>query len=210
MAKIRRGARAMSELKPVNLMKRLSFSVREPNVIPIGDTEPKFANPGIFVQGIGTFYLLGDIPLAKARELRDELEAGLAAWNQRPTPEPTERVPDAMVHSTHWRRHLNEWNKELTVKQYDAEKVAQAREQGRDGPPWPVWIGSPPPQSPDRDRRAMELYHDLLYQVANKIPGETRHETAKRIIRQHETPSNDPECSKAILSTEHGGKSDDD
>ena len=45
----------------------------------------------------------------------------------------------------------------------------------------------------ERDHRAMELYRDLLYGVVNKVPGETRHETAKRIIRQHETPSNDPE-----------------
>lgn len=32
-----------------------------------------------------------------------------------------------------------------------------------------------------------EKYNDLLYQVQNKIPGESRHETAKRIIAQHES-----------------------
>lgn len=31
-----------------------------------------------------------------------------------------------------------------------------------------------------------QLYHDLIYCVCNKIPGETRHETAKRILTQHE------------------------
>ena len=30
------------------------------------------------------------------------------------------------------------------------------------------------------------LYNDLLFEVVNKIPNETRHDTAKRIIRQHE------------------------
>ena len=31
------------------------------------------------------------------------------------------------------------------------------------------------------------LYHELLYQVESKYPGESRHETAKRIIHEHET-----------------------
>lgn len=33
------------------------------------------------------------------------------------------------------------------------------------------------------------LYADLLYQVENKVPGESRHETARRIIREHECHS---------------------
>ncbi len=33
-------------------------------------------------------------------------------------------------------------------------------------------------------------YNELLYQVQNKVDGETRHETAKRIIRQHENQTN--------------------
>lgn len=33
------------------------------------------------------------------------------------------------------------------------------------------------------------LYHDLLYQVGNKYPGETRHETARRYIREREQGS---------------------
>lgn len=31
-----------------------------------------------------------------------------------------------------------------------------------------------------------KLYDELLYQVANKVPGESRHDTAKRIIFEHE------------------------
>ena len=31
------------------------------------------------------------------------------------------------------------------------------------------------------------LYQELLLEVVNKVPGETRHETARRIIREHET-----------------------
>jgi hypothetical protein len=34
-------------------------------------------------------------------------------------------------------------------------------------------------------------YHDLLYQVENKIPGESRHDTAKRIIQQAESRTSD-------------------
>lgn len=34
------------------------------------------------------------------------------------------------------------------------------------------------------------LYFELLYEVARKHPGESRHETARRYIRQAETPSN--------------------
>lgn len=37
-----------------------------------------------------------------------------------------------------------------------------------------------------------EKYSDLIMQVQEKIPGETRHETAKRIIQQHEAPDNMP------------------
>ena len=44
-----------------------------------------------------------------------------------------------------------------------------------------------------RAEKAERLYNDLLMQVANKIPGETRHETARRIIDQHENQTNAPE-----------------
>lgn len=51
--------------------------------------------------------------------------------------EPT-RPPDGMCHATHWRRHLDEWGGELTVHPYDPERCKGG------GPPWPVWIGTPP------------------------------------------------------------------
>jgi len=35
-------------------------------------------------------------------------------------------------------------------------------------------------------QRVTDLYHQLLYEVRNKIPDESRHETARRIIRGHE------------------------
>ena len=37
-----------------------------------------------------------------------------------------------------------------------------------------------------------QLYYDLIYCVCNKIPGETRHETAKRILTQHENQTHGP------------------
>lgn len=39
-----------------------------------------------------------------------------------------------------------------------------------------------------------ELYDELLYQVVNKVPDESRHDTAKRIIFEHENRySSEPE-----------------
>ena len=35
-------------------------------------------------------------------------------------------------------------------------------------------------------KTVMELYYDLIYQVASKCPNESRHETAKRYIRERE------------------------
>lgn len=52
------------------------------------------------------------------------------------------REPDAMAHATHWHRHLHEWSGTLTVRPYDPAKM---RAEG--GPPWPVWIGTPPVRS---------------------------------------------------------------
>ncbi len=60
-----------------SLVARLSIGVREPNIVPIGQDEPKFANPYIHVQGLGHFHLLGEIPLFKARAIAEELQANL-------------------------------------------------------------------------------------------------------------------------------------
>jgi len=47
------------------------------------------------------------------------------------------------------------------------------------------------------------LYHELLYEVAHKVPNESRHESARRIIRQHETPSSDVgQCKSAAPAKE--------
>jgi hypothetical protein len=41
-------------------------------------------------------------------------------------------------------------------------------------------------------------YNELIYEVVNKVDDETRHDTAKRIIRQHESSNDD----QAKASTE--------
>ena len=46
--------------------------------------------------------------------------------------------------------------------------------------------------------RLREQYMDLIMQVANKWPGETRHETAKRYIVERENASQAPGQEKAI------------
>jgi hypothetical protein len=43
--------------------------------------------------------------------------------------------------------------------------------------------------------RLRKLYHELLYQVCNVVPGESRHESAKRIIYQHENRPSEGPCS---------------
>ena len=53
-----------------------------------------------------------------------------------------------------------------------------------------IAAGRVPKPEPEPD--IATLYLELLYQVANKIPGETRHETARRIIRQHENRPSGP------------------
>ncbi len=47
-------------------------------------------------------------------------------------------------------------------------------------------------------RQLQDKYHDLLYQVARKHPGESRHETAKRYIQEAETPQDNTEASATI------------
>lgn len=49
-------------------------------------------------------------------------------------------------------------------------------------------------------REAAEKYNELLYAVATKHPGESRHETALRYIRQAETSSNN--CQAAAKEEE--------
>lgn len=44
---------------------------------------------------------------------------------------------------------------------------------------------------PERRKSYYELYHELIMEVAKKYPGETRHETARRYIRERETPNPD-------------------
>lgn len=46
------------------------------------------------------------------------------------------------------------------------------------------------------------LYFELIMEVENKIPGEIRHETAKRIIRQHEQQCGPPEVNKEEANDE--------
>ena len=42
-------------------------------------------------------------------------------------------------------------------------------------------------------------YNDLIFQVCKKVPGETRHETAKRIIMQHEQPNNSQQHNAPVM-----------
>jgi|JI10StandDraft_1071094.scaffolds.fasta_scaffold101188_8 hypothetical protein len=48
----------------------------------------------------------------------------------------------------------------------------------------------------DKTEATEARYNELLLAVSNKYPGETRHETALRYIRERETPNNDGACSQ--------------
>jgi len=48
---------------------------------------------------------------------------------------------------------------------------------------------------PTKEENVSSKYEELLLHVVNKIPGETRHQTALRIIRQHEELQNDSKVS---------------
>jgi hypothetical protein len=67
-------------------------------------------------------------------------------------------------------------------------------------------------QSSHADGKAQEpdynaLYHELLLEVAKKYPGESRHETARRYIRERETaPSNAAQMCKPTPSPVEEGQ----
>jgi hypothetical protein len=49
-----------------------------------------------------------------------------------------------------------------------------------------------------RDERDSRLYHELLYAVARKFRGETRHQTALRYIREAEARASEPGQAKQV------------
>lgn len=54
----------------------------------------------------------------------------------------------------------------------------------------------------ERDRR---LYQELIYEVCNKTPNETRHESARRIIRQHESAQDNTPATALDATKESAG-----
>jgi hypothetical protein len=58
-------------------------------------------------------------------------------------------------------------------------------------------------QAEQRIKELEEKYHDLLFQVESKFPGESRHDTAKRFIFNWEHRSA-PTASKAFSSEGEG------
>ena len=50
-------------------------------------------------------------------------------------------------------------------------------------------LAAAPTTPVSEDRNKLELYGELLYAVANKFPGESRHQTALRYIRNAEKGS---------------------
>jgi len=71
------------------------------------------------------------------------------------------RDPDAMCHASHWKMLLTTYDS-LTICPYDAAKVESARQQGSEGPPWPVWIGTSPSAEPQRASGERDLLRRLV------------------------------------------------
>ena len=74
--------------------------------------------------------------------------------------------------------------------------------------------GDMTPTDPDAKYKA--LYHDLIMEVRSKWPNETRHETARRYIREYETPcagcrgdSDEHTCHLQCASANIDGESDE-
>lgn len=57
----------------------------------------------------------------------------------------------------------------------------------------------------ERDE-ARKLYHDLIMQVAQKFPDESRHDTAKRYIHSAEHRDNDPVCAEHPMPPNAGNQ----
>ena len=70
-------------------------------------------------------------------------------------------------------------------KIFDVDQLSVMIDITGGGTPYRGCTGSAPVSAqPPRD--VSELYHELLYAVARKFPGESRHETALRYIRDTE------------------------
>ena len=69
---------------------------------------------------------------------------------------------------------------------------------------WRIHNQPPAGEAPAPAEDYKALYHDLLLQVVRKHPSETRHETAKRYIKQAEEPQNNPPKQATRATSEKG------
>jgi hypothetical protein len=79
----------------------------------------------------------------------------------------------------------------------DTEDVPNAAGQGREAYPAPAC--SAPELTSQPERPLADRYNELLYAVALKFPGESRHETALRYIRQAEEVHAGPCMQNSVL-----------
>ena len=123
-----------------------------------------------------------------------------AIRHEPPEQEPVAREPDAMAHATHWKLLLDTYDS-LTICPYDAAKVESARQQGSEGPPWPVWIGTSPSAEPQRAsgerdllRRLVSAYETEPYPQAGGNPiGELVTEARNLLTSQPTEPTKTPD-----------------
>ena len=115
--------------------------------------------------------------------LADRIRAAVMREDSRMFPEEWEaKLPGVMYSGAlrTWRENERSYGRSGT----ECRRSTAAGQDRREATyPEPAGSASPVTQPP---RDVSELYHELLYAVARKFPGESRHETALRYIRDTE------------------------
>lgn len=131
-------------------------------------------------------------PMAHLEQIYiDHLEAELAALRASPASAPV-AAPDYRIadRGFRWdaenRQHIPQLLIEFTPV---PENEPNDLKGWKDRDKLAAMLAAAPPPPSTEDRNKLELYGELLYAVANKFPGESRHQTALRYIRNAEKGS---------------------
>ena len=162
-----------------HLERELALLKASPASVPEGFT---MSEPAILPDGSGfgtmSFPLPKDHWIYKEREYED----GAIEPNDLPAPVLTHSFRRQVIAAIRYAiRSATNCGKE---DDFDPDALVQNAVYALCGP-----YGKAAPTPPSVYRKELELYGELLYAVANKFPGESRHQTALRYIRNAEKGS---------------------